>query len=725
MPEVLLKLLQLCQNEASNFAQLTELIAQDAACSAKVIAAANAVGRQPASPITRLDQCLLRLGKDAIKTLVIGESVFQVFHSFAGHRAGDLRRFWCHTLTTAVLAKELADTVGYPHGEEAYLAGLLHDVGRLGLLAATPERYATLLLHDDTDALCALEQQVLQTTHAAVGAWLIGQWRMGGFIADSVRYHHEDPAALRDAHPLIRITHVANRLARVLYQQTMDREQVRLAEEVAEQLCGIDVPRCRSLGSAARSQVVKMASRLGIDVGAISLNLEQDPDATQLLPVWRDEAATQRALTDAVQQMVLCQLVRLQGATVGDALAQGEAGLLRQFARTLHILFGLSCPVAFLREPGQHLARGLPLNEDLAHLAELTLPLPPSDCLATRALQADRVIEIDAGRAQQLLDRQMLANLGAERLLCVPMRVQGDVLGLLVLRGDGAELAVPSPLLLALAGQAASELLQLRERQEAARIEAQQMQAAYRQQGRAMVHEVNNPLSIIKNYLGILAGQLTDAERVPAGDMGRELQIIREEIQRVGNILARMGEPPLGSVSSAAWFDMAGLVEEVAAFFEELVLAVPGAASGVRLSSRVEAQLPAVRGDRQAAKQVLLNLVKNALEALAGRAGQVSLDATGLVHRDGDVFVELQIRDDGPGMPPTLLGQLFRPIKSSKGNGHQGLGLTIVKELMDGLGGHITCRSGRYGTEFSLLLPAQQQGGAATLAVVANDQAVH
>jgi len=89
------------------------------------------------------------------------------------------------------------------------------------------------------------------------------------------------------------------------------------------------------------------------------------------------------------------------------------------------------------------------------------------------------------------------------------------------------------------------------------------------------------------------------------------------------------------------------------------------------------------------------------------------------------VFVELQIRDDGPGMPPTLLGQLFRPIKSSKGNGHQGLGLTIVKELMDGLGGHITCRSGRYGTEFSLLLPAQQQGGAATLAVVANDQAVH
>ena len=80
---------------------------------------------------------LVALGTDMIKTLVISESVFQTFNSFPHSGSTDLRAFWKSSLSAAVMARALAKAMAYPHAEEAYLAGLLHNVGRLALLAST------------------------------------------------------------------------------------------------------------------------------------------------------------------------------------------------------------------------------------------------------------------------------------------------------------------------------------------------------------------------------------------------------------------------------------------------------------------------------------------------------------------------------------------------------------------------------------------------------------
>ncbi len=73
------------------------------------------------------------------RSQVISESVFQVFNNFSHSNSTDLRGFWHHSLSAAVMAREIAEKMRYPHVEEAYLAGLLHDVGRLALLAAAPQ----------------------------------------------------------------------------------------------------------------------------------------------------------------------------------------------------------------------------------------------------------------------------------------------------------------------------------------------------------------------------------------------------------------------------------------------------------------------------------------------------------------------------------------------------------------------------------------------------------
>ena len=81
----------------------------------------------------------------------------------------------------------------------AYLAGLLHNVGRLALLATAPKEYAFNFTARDDEDLCAVEQRTLQITHTEAGAWLIERWQLDSFLADSVLYHHEPLARLEAA----------------------------------------------------------------------------------------------------------------------------------------------------------------------------------------------------------------------------------------------------------------------------------------------------------------------------------------------------------------------------------------------------------------------------------------------------------------------------------------------------------------------------------------------
>src|SRR5450830_463374 len=213
MSQILVKLIELLQADDAGMPELAALIAKDAGMTGKILAVANSSAYQRQSRGAGLEQALVSLGTDMIKTLVIGESVFQTFNNFPHSGGTDLRAFWKHALGAAVVARDTARLMNYAQVEEAYLAGLLHNVGRLALLAAAPREYATNFMARDDEALCAIEQRTLQITHTEAGAWLIERWNLDSFLADSVLYHHEPAARLESAHPLIRIVRMAHLMA--------------------------------------------------------------------------------------------------------------------------------------------------------------------------------------------------------------------------------------------------------------------------------------------------------------------------------------------------------------------------------------------------------------------------------------------------------------------------------------------------------------------------------
>ena len=693
MPQILIKLLAHLQADDLGMPELAALVAKDAGMTGKILTVANSSAYHRGGRQAGLEQSMVALGTDMIKTLVISDSVFQTFNSFPHSGATDLRRFWKESLTAAVLARELARRIEYSQPEEAYLAGLLHNVGRLALLAAAPKEYAFNFSARDDEALCAVEQRTMQITHTEAGAWLIERWQLDSFLADAVLYHHEPSARLEAAHPLIRIV----RLAHVLSCHGGD---VALVDE-ARMLCGLAPDEPQVLLDMALRQVEKTAVQLGIDLAGA----DEIPAPPAALPAAADPV--QQRLSEEVRNLVLV-------SEVGQALArqQGESGLLEAMTRSARILFDFENAAVLLENPTGQALVGAPVANQ-QRIAEFAIPLSHAGrgagAVAESALERRLAFvrrEGPGGRPLALSEEQLLRLLGTEALVCVPLVAGARCLGVLV--GGVAAWQIPScqkreRFLQSFGAQAANALETALSERGHARRQLASVAEEYREASRRIVHEVNNPLSIIKNYLSVLDSKLERQEPV-AG----ELSILNEEIDRVGQLVGSLAEvqPRLDGAAAAA--DVGKVVDEVLRLFRttNFVPANVEVVANMGEGARIE-------GNPDILKQILVNLVKNAVEALAPGGGRIEIANRGLLNRERRLYLELVVSDTGPGLSREVLANLFSAVPSAKTGPHHGLGLSIVHSLVKKLDGHIACRSGSTGTSFEILLPAHAGGGAA------------
>jgi HD-like signal output (HDOD) protein/signal transduction histidine kinase len=686
MPQILIKLLEHLQADDLGMAELAALISNDAGMTAKILAVANSSAYHRVHRQVGLEPALMALGTDMIKTLVISESVFQTFNNFPHSGSTDLRGFWKTSLTAAVVARDVAKRMDYPHVEEAYLAGLLHNVGRLALLATAPKEYAFNFTARDDDDLCAVEQRTLQITHSEAGAWLIERWHLDSFLADSVLYHHEPIERLEAAHPLIRIVRLAHLLSHLPEHRDDDT-----AIAAGAGLCALGLDDVMAIAAAAARQVEKSAAHLGIDLAGA----DDIPTPPAYAPP--PDPVRQR-LSEEVRNLVLV-------SEVGQNFArqQGEAGLLEAMTRSARILFDFDNAVILLENPTGQALVGMPSGAQ-QRIAEFSIPLNRGGVVAAAALARKPAFVKRDAQALGLAEEQLFRLLGTDSLVCVPLAAGARSLGVMI--GGLAAWQVPAcqkreRFMLAFGAQAATALdAALAERGQAHRQLAHAAEE-YREASRRVVHEVNNPLSIIKNYLSVLDNKLARREPVVG-----EMSILNEEIDRVGQLINGLADLQPSASEGAA--NVARVAEDVLRLFRATEF-VP---AGVTMTASMSDTSAEIDGDADVLKQILVNLVKNAVEALGGH-GKIDIANRGHVVRDRTLYVDLVVADNGPGMSQEVLTNLFSPVRSAKEGKHHGLGLSIVHGLVKKIGGTISCRSGAAGTSFEILLPARGPAGAA------------
>ena len=214
---------------------------------------------------------------------------------------------------------------------------------------------------------------------------------------------------------------------------------------------------------------------------------------------------------------------------------------------------------------------------------------------------------------------------------------------------------------------------------------------------REVIHEAANPLSIINNYLEILSIQLEGDD--PAQ---QDLETIKSEIHRVSTILKNLSRPSMAELdaSETASVDINALIADLSHMFQTSLFGT----HEINLVLDLDEDMPRMTTNADAIKQIYTNLIKNAVEALPAE-GQIMVYTQDKVNVDGKIHVEICVADDGPGIPAEMLPDLFSPAATKKGEGHAGLGLTIVKNLVKELHGSISCRSSEKGTSFHILLP--------------------
>ncbi|MYM23572.1 HDOD domain-containing protein [Duganella sp. FT135W] len=679
MPQILIKLIEHLQADDAGMPELAALIAKDAAMTSKILTVANSSAYHRNQRTVGLEQSLVSLGTDMIKTLVISESVFQTFNSFPHSGSTDLRGFWKGSLTTAVIARDIAKQMEYPHVEEAYLAGLLHNVGRLALLATAPKEYAFNFTARDDEDLCAVEQRTLQITHSEAGAWLIERWNLDSFLADSVLYHHEPITRLEAAHPLIRMVRLAHLLC------CHDDQEQAIAESA--RLCNLDAGQLELIIKNAARQVEKSANYLGIDLAGADDIVAPTAYAPPLVdPV-------QQRLSEEVRNIML---VSEMGQTF--ARQHGEAGLLEAITRSARILFDFENAVLLLENPTGHALHGMATGEGQQRLAEFVIPLNKGGPVAQSALERKLAYVNREGQMLNVSEEQLFRILGSESMVCLPLVANQRCLGVLI--GGTPAWQMPhlqkrERFLQSFGTQAAASLETAISERGHAKRQIAHVAEEYREASRRVVHEVNNPLSIIKNYLSVLDGKLAKREPVVG-----EMSILNEEIDRVGQLINGLAD--LQPTETARTTDVGKVVDDVLRLFRATEF-IP---ASVQIVVRMQEEPAEIDGDADLLKQILVNLIKNAVEAL-GDGGKIEISNRGHVNRERKLYLELVVSDTGPGLSADVLANLFSPVRSSKEGANHGLGLSIVHSLVKKMQGLITCRSGKTGTTFEILLPAK------------------
>jgi len=213
--------LSLIRSEDSRAGQIGELIANDAALSTKILKVVNSAFYGLPRKVSTIQHAVVLLGFDTIKSLVVSTSVIEMMlHSSAA--ISDLKRLWERSLFAAVTARKIARLLEYENPEEAFMAGLMMDVGMLAQLKMNGEAYARIMadeLHRGSDIVVD-ELQQFEVSHEKLGRAMLTRWGLPLQLSLPVLYHHD--LAGSDEHPpevrrLCQITHLARLASRIFY----------------------------------------------------------------------------------------------------------------------------------------------------------------------------------------------------------------------------------------------------------------------------------------------------------------------------------------------------------------------------------------------------------------------------------------------------------------------------------------------------------------------------
>ncbi|MCK5543613.1 MAG: HDOD domain-containing protein [Desulfobulbaceae bacterium] len=200
LPVVAIKLLEIIADEHSSAADLARVVESEPAIMARLLKIVNSAAYGFQRKISSVNHAVTLLGFSTVRGMAIGVTLFDQLISPNRRRGFDPLFFWQHCLSVAGLCRAFAEAINYPNPEEAYVAGLLHDVGKIIMNANARISYGDFVKNSfksDGDLTIEGEQRVIGISHDKLGAYFCNKWNLPERLVSAVLLHHQPFAHLK------------------------------------------------------------------------------------------------------------------------------------------------------------------------------------------------------------------------------------------------------------------------------------------------------------------------------------------------------------------------------------------------------------------------------------------------------------------------------------------------------------------------------------------------
>lgn len=362
LPAVTRQLMSVLGSENASAGEVARVLSSDQALAGKVLKLVNSSFYGLPNEVTTISRAVVVLGFTGVRNLALGFGSIEMLRTLES--SIDMRAFWSHALATGAAAQNMA-LLGPRRidPEEAFLAGLMHDIGAYVLAAAVPDIYGPILADTRGDRLAA-EAEAIGMTHAQVGQGLLQFWELPEAFSNAARYHHDTARATDGQQPLTGLVALADVLANVWGRSCEPSP----AEADLRALIAAHCPsqdRLRASLDGMRAKIAETAEFMQIALPDLGLEAGTGSDGGALCVVISTEEE-RRDWSELVLRQLGHRTFAMQAffnqdpgsQDVGLVLVDGQSLTRQQVEQLLPFLRDTGARTALMVDPGAHAPRG-------------------------------------------------------------------------------------------------------------------------------------------------------------------------------------------------------------------------------------------------------------------------------------------------------------------------------------------------------------------------------
>lgn len=735
LPAVAARLLSLTASDDSNARQVIELVSADPSLTAKVLSICSAADKGVHSENLTVDRAVVLLGFNAIRNAVLSVKVFELFGPDAEESnehtgpqpqdasdgpytdAFDRSAFWMHCLAVGVAAELIAKA--HPKRtdlapDEAFVCGLLHDIGKVALDYVLPRSYDRVVALTDLNQanVAEFERRIIGIDHHTAGKRLAQQWRLPHMIADCIWLHGAPYESLPklEHRDMIGLVSLADLIARRMHAGYSGNYSLRqdigaLAQElglnpdavakVADELHEHLEHRGKALGlydSASRELLLQSVQRANEALGRINTvldqrarNAEDQVRVLETITAFHNAATPGRSVQD-VLDAVVASCSQLLGPGFYGAIYPGDPGKSRHATHNPHDQDNSEDSDGWLI--CQYNQDGRPVHSQYIQSPPHTPDLSALDPTQPVGLQlmgilpwvADYIVQAPDLRGVRLLP--LSCGWGASAVLLHDRDKTPPWKQLAALTstwGAAVAAAAQHDGARRLGEDLATTNLALAEAQD--QLTRQASLARLGEMAAGAAHEMNNPLAVIAGRSQLLAMTLAAGSREQ-----KDAQSVFRESHKLSSLITSLrmiADPPVPEREPT---DLGALLDETVKQFKSVN---ERRDRNTTFSLKMRGELPTIQADPEQVRGVVRELLNNAAQSNPDSSIQVTAQV-----EPGGESVVVQVSDDGKGMDPYTLEHAPDPFFSAKTAGRRvGMGLPRARQWLSGHGGRLELRS--------------------------------